>query len=979
MIENADISTRTAELLNKAEQKVLNDIADLSEEVREKAIYTLTLPLDISSDTDKVIFQTVPLELLKRDDLIGAIWYMETMWRLWNFISLEIFDKIVDQAIEERQKCVQSEYLEGMEDISSSMDALFSMTRNHADMKNNPKLYLTIWNYLETTGVLDEAILEYDKAIKLWDIDGYLAHSQIYKKQWEYEKSIEVLEKGYSFSKDTECLWQLIAMMCRVGKISESLDKYYELKKISKETVLPFIVYRGTIENDEELWELEDIIANYISEGSLIPMEAFFQLSQSASRYIFQEIKKENDIIETLNSKADEKWVNNDYEIHVQSLMRRLYLMQTDILTLWNTQFIEYYLKDIQQLWIYWSKQSNDVLHEYFLEHFSREVENNILKSDEESEEKIEYGKDGIPGDLTLFEAISVHTTRIAELFFQSSLYDIHKEYIIPILRLTSQWDNDYDDDTEVYLTDLLSDLKNQQDAYNSCFIDIQRSYEQHIAQFDAKYGVYYRIHLQTLAINSDASHDTYADILQNYPDIGSFFWIEKLITWEFQIYTSEEIGEIIETYPLWNVNISEALLFGTLLHSISPQYALYFLINYPNILRNPQAVYIITEGLRLMDNETRDDTMKSIISVLEANYDTRNLFGCIHDIFRDLVQEDLSNEDTGYMLLANGNLNILEGKGWETSMNNFSAASELGMIEGLIQIGSSLQEIGRYDEAMQYFEQALCQEDTILTITKILDCAIQAERFDIAQKYINHAMIQKYDIHNYILAFHLWQGNTKVALLQMISIIKQKENFLDTLEGTIQLLVDTITNILKTTSVYNTETIQLKIFASFILCNWDRNSEAFDAEWFMSHWQYINALCEIYQWEELYNAINISLESLVGDISTDEYDEENISSPWDTATQYIYAHTAMICNTYNRISENAMENNDTEQWLQIRSSMYTFYKMAIETLAKFPDAKRYIQKLQEDVIVPKNYIFKPADNTFPQSQIIYPEPTTIQ
>lgn len=108
---------------------------------------------------------------------------------------------------------------------------------------------------------------------------------------------------------------------------------------------------------------------------------------------------------------------------------------------------------------------------------------------------------------------------------------------------------------------------------------------------------------------------------------------------------------------------MSETLLFGTLLLSISRQYTLFFLINYPNILRSPQAVYIITEGLRLMDDETRSDTMKEITFVLEKNYDTRNLFGCIHDIFRDLVQEDLSDKDTGYMLLANGNLNILEGK----------------------------------------------------------------------------------------------------------------------------------------------------------------------------------------------------------------------------------------------------------------------------------------------------------------------------
>lgn len=58
---------------------------------------------------------------------------------------------------------------------------------------------------------------------------------------------------------------------------------------------------------------------------------------------------------------------------------------------------------------------------------------------------------------------------------------------------------------------------------------------------------------------------------------------------------------------------------------------------------------------------------------------------------------------------------------------------------------------------------------------------------------------------------------------------------------------------------------------------------------------------------------------------------------------------------------------------------MYTFYKMAIETLARFPHSSRYIEKLRNTVITPTDYTFKLADKTLLLDKILYPEPETIQ
>lgn len=183
------------------------------------------------------------------------------------------------------------------------------------------------------------------------------------------------------------------------------------------------------------------------------------------------------------------------------------------------------------------------------------------------------------------------------------------------------------------------------------------------------------------------------------------------------------------------------------------------------------------------MDDAMRSETIEEMMPILIGNYDTKKLLSYVYNILTKLSHQELSDTDTGYTYLAKGNVNILEGKEGEISIKNFSTASEFSMTEGLLQAGSSLEEIGKYDEAMQYFEQAFCQEDTILVITKLLHCALQAEQFDTAQKYINHALSKRYDIHNYILAFHLGQGHTKEALLQMISIIIQKQALLDTPE----------------------------------------------------------------------------------------------------------------------------------------------------------------------------------------------------
>jgi tetratricopeptide (TPR) repeat protein len=47
---------------------------------------------------------------------------------------------------------------------------------------------------------------------------------------------------------------------------------------------------------------------------------------------------------------------------------------------------------------------------------------------------------------------------------------------------------------------------------------------------------------------------------------------------------------------------------------------------------------------------------------------------------------------------------------------------------------------MGKYDEAIHCYEHAFNQEDTIVSLSRILACTIEAGRYDQAEKYIHLA-----------------------------------------------------------------------------------------------------------------------------------------------------------------------------------------------------------------------------------------------
>lgn len=165
-----------------------------------------------------------------------------------------------------------------------------------------------------------------------------------------------------------------------------------------------------------------------------------------------------------------------------------------------------------------------------------------------------------------------------------------------------------------------------------------------------------------------------------------------------------------------------------------------------------PEAIYIITEGIRQMNSRDRNVCIRDLHKICQEEYGARGFFDHVRVTFEEIAkmieldeehgeEECVSAEDKEICLLVRGNVSILQRKEQIESIINFSvAASEFGSVEGFLQAGDSYKNMGEYDRALHCYECAFMQEDAITSLTKILGCTIEAGRYDEAEKYIHLA-----------------------------------------------------------------------------------------------------------------------------------------------------------------------------------------------------------------------------------------------
>jgi hypothetical protein len=348
----------------------------------------------------------------------------------------------------------------------------------------------------------------------------FLASARVYEELWELGCSELVLDAWYHIHKDQRILRSLIRILCKSGKIHEAYAKYVELKAYDSHA-LPFIVYKGRVENDDELKEVEDIIDLYI------------ELAHSSSEYIANQTHFINNSIVDLNNKNVDSWTAFEHEEYGRLFFRRLMLMQIDVITLCNPRYIEYYLNDLQKFGLDWTSVMREMLGEFFLSSFSEEVRQEVEMRDEKDILESSNDEQWMPDSPnTVYEDISLHIARTWELFSQPGFFETQRDRIFPLLELSKRRVGQFDETLESDIHKTLLAFKDQSDYYDSLILPIRNNYENFLQNIDNKYGVFYRRHLQSFAINPNISPEEYPEVLRDYPDIALLFWSEKIISW---------------------------------------------------------------------------------------------------------------------------------------------------------------------------------------------------------------------------------------------------------------------------------------------------------------------------------------------------------------------------------------------------------------------------------------------------------------
>lgn len=180
------------------------------------------------------------------------------------------------------------------------------------------------------------------------------------------------------------------------------------------------------------------------------------------------------------------------------------------------------------------------------------------------------------------------------------------------------------------------------------------------------------------------------------------------------------------------------------------------------------------------------------------------------------------------------------------------------------MQMGDFHEEKGHYSEALYYFKRAFSEEMTIFTTSRLLRCTLSAGDFEQAQKYIDFALRQGYDIGSYIIAFHIRQGNVKIALREALRIIQSGKEIVDIPKGTTRRLFAAISFLLNTGDMPEEDRDEITIFGSHLLACTDYDSPLPDMTKILDHWQYVTALCDTYEGDMLHEKIRQLIEPLL-------------------------------------------------------------------------------------------------------------------
>lgn len=161
-------------------------------------------------------------------------------------------------------------------------------------------------------------------------------------------------------------------------------------------------------------------------ESTFEPQENLRELAVQASIYISNEIEKESTRIEGLNSIPLDMWTSEQDTAFRDSIKRRLYLMQTHIITLQDPRYIDFYIDETGRYIMKGNDVTRTMMGDYFGDFFSPHALASYQKITQDETSNIE--------EMELLESMRIHLMDIAGIFSQHSYYELRRDTLVPFV-----------------------------------------------------------------------------------------------------------------------------------------------------------------------------------------------------------------------------------------------------------------------------------------------------------------------------------------------------------------------------------------------------------------------------------------------------------------------------------------------------------------------------------------------------------------
>lgn len=917
-------------ILESIPLKTINQVHHVQRDIRERAVCAITKSLNSNSQEDIRSFYAVAFEFLERDDVLWALWYLETVGKIGNLIPIEIIETVLKWAFSTREGIVQSNLPDKkknkkLHSLDSGIRAIFEMIQEHPELENEKKLIFLLGAYEEDCGNLEVAKTHYLQVANLGDVDGYLAIGEIYEWTDDFDGAYVIYHWGYQKENSPILLGKMIRTLCKMKHYDEAITYHEKFKHLfGKNKVPPFIIYRESVQCDADLFVLESYMAKYITEWTLMPSESLANLSKSAGVYIRDEVSAITKQIARID-----RWGTRDEE-RQELVFRRLRLIQIDIFTLVHSRFIEIYLTELKKML---SDTTHGNIEIFFGENPSSEVMEEFSHRGNNPWESLD--KISIP---------SIHLDRMKELFLQHDLYTLQSRDIPN----TQEKIQKKDEEEEHYHRNILVSLKDQKDFFDSIHPKLQKLYTDFIKSFDGKYGTFYRRHLQATVLK-DNSEKLLEWVLWEFDDIAYFYWIERLISGRFLTDDFDEIIKLVNQYHLDDWSIEDTILLSSLLGEHNPEVSIALLSGYPNALYNPYCLYLISKYYHLLPPEKRVEVLWWLSEIARDEYGYEDFFHIARVVYDD---EDITDpQEQEFVLLMQGNVFLMTHKNTqEGAMKYFLSAAELGISHtGLILAGYLASELDKYDQAFLYYEQALLSTETtdesgiidehmtgsIEVINLLLLLSLTSKRPNKFIQYGTYALKRWYNIQVYLLSNLVLQGKVEETFRRALHMISQWIQPIDRPPGTIEKLFEIIQKILSSKEE-SRELDRQKIHASFI----DISLVSEKPSQVIVHWEYVVSLLNSGTDAEIHDKIRDALPSIIPE---DDFIDEELAehSPSDQSLQYLMEHWLRLIQL---LAYRMSEADDTLTQEEYQKTIYTLNSSVVNVMKRFPDADGYIE-----------------------------------